>query len=110
MAVKDIRKFELGAIVILKSLCLGWMVVALFCVSAFAEQPFVVAVISPLTGPMATVGAQSTAGLRLWAQTVNAGGGVKGRAGKTVRRGRDFRGLGVLVCNTARGHRDSELT
>ncbi len=79
MAVRDIRKFELGAIVILKSLCLGWMVVALFCVSAFAEQPFVVGVISPLTGPMTTVGAQSTSGLRLWAQTVNAAGGVKGR-------------------------------
>jgi branched-chain amino acid transport system substrate-binding protein len=62
-----------------KSLCLGWLGAALLAGNAAAAEPFIVGVISPMTGPMATVGAQSTAGLQLWAQTVNAAGGIKGR-------------------------------
>jgi branched-chain amino acid transport system substrate-binding protein len=65
--------------VCLKGLCCGLLTAASFSVSAFAADPFVVGVISPLTGPMATVGAQSSSGLQLWAQGLNAAGGIKGR-------------------------------
>jgi branched-chain amino acid transport system substrate-binding protein len=63
----------------LKGLCCCLLAVVSLSVPAFAADPFVVGVISPLTGPMATVGAQSTSGLQLWAQTLNAAGGIKGR-------------------------------
>jgi ABC-type branched-subunit amino acid transport system substrate-binding protein len=60
-------------------LCLTWLTLVSFGPSAFAAEPYVVGVISPMTGPMATVGAQSTAGLQVWAQGVNTTGGIKGR-------------------------------
>jgi branched-chain amino acid transport system substrate-binding protein len=63
----------------LKGLSCCLLAVVSLSIPAFAADPFVVGVISPLTGPMATVGAQSTSGLQLWAQTLNAGGGIKGR-------------------------------
>jgi branched-chain amino acid transport system substrate-binding protein len=79
MARKNIGEFSFDSKLALKGLCLAWMGAALCCGNASAADSFVVGVISPLTGPMATVGAQSTAGLRLWAQTINAAGGIKGR-------------------------------
>ena len=66
-------------LVYLKGLCCALVAAASFSITALAADPFVVGVISPMTGPMATVGAQSTAGLRLWAQALNAAGGIKGR-------------------------------
>jgi branched-chain amino acid transport system substrate-binding protein len=66
-------------LVCLKRLGCGLLAAASFSITAFAADPFVVGVISPMTGPMATVGAQSTAGLQLWAQALNAAGGIKGR-------------------------------
>src|ERR1700722_1298829 len=66
-------------LVYLKGLGCGLLAAASFSVAALAVDPFVVGVISPMTGPMATVGAQSTAGLQLWAQALNAAGGIKGR-------------------------------
>ena len=66
-------------LVYLKGLCCALVAAASFSIAALAADPFVVGVISPMTGPMATVGAQSTAGLRLWAQALNAAGGIKGR-------------------------------
>jgi branched-chain amino acid transport system substrate-binding protein len=66
-------------LVYLKGLGCSLLAAASFSVAAFAADPFVVGVISPMTGPMATVGAQSTAGLQLWAQALNAAGGIKGR-------------------------------
>jgi ABC-type branched-subunit amino acid transport system substrate-binding protein len=79
MVEKYSGEFRLRSRLLLKGLCAAWIGAALCNSHAFAADQFVVGVISPLTGPMATVGAQSTAGLRLWAQTVNAGGGIKGR-------------------------------
>ncbi len=46
---------------------------------ARAADPFVVGVISPLSGPVATVGTRQTAAIRWWAEDVNAKGGIKGR-------------------------------
>ncbi len=66
-------------LVYLKGLGCGLLTAASLSVTAFAAEPFVVGVISPMTGPMATVGAQSTAGLQLWAKALNAAGGIKGR-------------------------------
>ena len=66
-------------LVYLKALGCGLLAAASFSFTAFAADPLVVGVISPMTGPMATVGAQSTAGLQLWAQGLNAAGGIKGR-------------------------------
>jgi len=66
-------------LVYLKGFGCGILAAAWFGATAFAADPFVVGVISPMTGPMATVGAQSTAGLQLWAQALNAAGGIKGR-------------------------------
>jgi branched-chain amino acid transport system substrate-binding protein len=66
-------------LVYLKGLGCGLLAAASFSVAALAADPFIVGVISPMTGPMATVGAQSTAGLQLWAQALNAAGGIKGR-------------------------------
>ena len=63
----------------LKGLGCGLLAAASFSVAAMAADPFVVGVISPMTGPMATVGAQSTAGLQLWARALNTAGGIKGR-------------------------------
>jgi branched-chain amino acid transport system substrate-binding protein len=60
--------------------CCAWLAAALLGTHALAaEPPFVVGVISPLTGPMATVGAQSTSGIQMWAHDVNAAGGINGR-------------------------------
>ena len=64
---------------ILGRFCLSCLFAVLVDTSAFAADALRVGVISPLTGPMAVVGAQSTSGLQLWAQTVNAAGGIKGR-------------------------------
>jgi branched-chain amino acid transport system substrate-binding protein len=63
----------------LRGLCCGLLAAVSFSATAFAADPFVVGVITPLTGPMATVGAQSTSGLQLWAEGLNAAGGIKGR-------------------------------
>jgi branched-chain amino acid transport system substrate-binding protein len=47
--------------------------------SAEASDPFLVGVISPMTGPMAAVGTSQTAAIQWWAQSVNSAGGIKGR-------------------------------
>jgi len=47
--------------------------------SARAADPFLIGVISPLSGPVATVGVRQTAAIRWWAEDVNAKGGIKGR-------------------------------
>jgi len=47
---------------------------------ARAADPFLIGVISPLSGPVATVGVRQTAAIRWWAEDVNAKGGIKGRA------------------------------
>jgi branched-chain amino acid transport system substrate-binding protein len=46
---------------------------------ARAADPFLIGVISPLSGPVATVGVRQTAAIRWWAEDVNAKGGIKGR-------------------------------
>ena len=57
------------------------LVLAAFCVTAdaFAADPFVVGVVSPLSGPVATVGSRQTAAIQWWADDVNAKGGIRGR-------------------------------
>jgi branched-chain amino acid transport system substrate-binding protein len=62
-----------------RGVCGGLLAAVSFSITAFAANPFIVGVITPLTGPMATVGSQSTSGLQLWAQGLNAAGGIKGR-------------------------------
>jgi branched-chain amino acid transport system substrate-binding protein len=47
--------------------------------AAQAADPFLVGVISPMTGPMAAVGTSQTAAIQWWAQFVNGAGGIKGR-------------------------------
>lgn len=46
---------------------------------AAAADPFLIGVISPLSGPVATVGVRQTAAIQWWADDVNAKGGIKGR-------------------------------
>jgi branched-chain amino acid transport system substrate-binding protein len=46
---------------------------------AAAADPFTIGVISPLSGPVATVGTRQTAAINWWAEDVNAKGGIKGR-------------------------------
>lgn len=46
---------------------------------AFAADPFVVGVISPLSGPVATVGVRQTDAIKWWAEDVNGKGGIKSR-------------------------------
>ena len=44
-----------------------------------AAEPYRIGVISPLTGPVATVGARQNEAIQWWAESVNAAGGIKGR-------------------------------
>lgn len=46
---------------------------------AVAADPFVIGVISPMSGPVATVGTRQTAAIKWWADDVNGKGGIKGR-------------------------------
>ena len=57
------------------------LVLAALCAAAdaFAADPFVVGVVSPLSGPVATVGSRQTAAIQWWADDVNAKGGIRGR-------------------------------
>ena len=58
----------------------AFLAIAGGCVgAAHAADPFLVGVISPMTGPMAAVGTSQTAAIQWWAQSVNAAGGIKGR-------------------------------
>jgi branched-chain amino acid transport system substrate-binding protein len=53
---------------------------ALFSPSAAtAADPIVIGVISPLSGPFATVGTRQTAAIQWWSDDVNAKGGINGR-------------------------------
>jgi branched-chain amino acid transport system substrate-binding protein len=60
---------------------LAGLAVAAVCMTAdaFAADPFTVGVISPLSGPVATVGTRQTAAIKWWAEDVNAKGGIRGR-------------------------------
>jgi branched-chain amino acid transport system substrate-binding protein len=46
---------------------------------AFAAEPYRIGVISPLTGPVATVGTRQSAAIQWWAEDVNSTGGIKNR-------------------------------
>lgn len=50
----------------------------LTCRQALAGDPFLIGVISPLSGPVATVGVRQTSAIKWWADDVNAKGGIKG--------------------------------
>ncbi len=55
-------------------------ILALPCISqAQQEKPFVIGEIAPLSGPAATVGTRLNQVARMWAEDVNARGGIKGR-------------------------------
>jgi branched-chain amino acid transport system substrate-binding protein len=64
---------------------LGWLLVAVaLCATnvsreAKADVPFLVGVISPMTGPMGPLGPASTSAILWWEQSVNAAGGIRGR-------------------------------
>jgi branched-chain amino acid transport system substrate-binding protein len=47
--------------------------------SAYAADPFVVGIIAPTTGPLATVGSRQLLAVQWWEQGVNSKGGIKGR-------------------------------
>jgi branched-chain amino acid transport system substrate-binding protein len=46
---------------------------------ALAADPWVIGIIAPTTGPIATVGTRQLSAVQWWAQAVNAKGGIKGR-------------------------------
>jgi len=46
---------------------------------AQAENPWLIGQVAPLTGPAATVGTRLDKAVKLWAEGVNAAGGIKGR-------------------------------
>src|SRR5271156_2615389 len=64
---------------------LGWLSVAIaLCANfvsreAVAADPFLVGVISPMTGPMGPLGPVSTSAILWWADAVNGSGGIRGR-------------------------------
>jgi branched-chain amino acid transport system substrate-binding protein len=47
--------------------------------SAQADKPWLIGQVAPLTGPAATVGTRLDKAVKLWAEEVNAAGGIKGR-------------------------------
>lgn len=47
--------------------------------SAQADKPWVIGEVAPLTGPAATVGTRLSKAAKMWADEVNAAGGIKGR-------------------------------
>ena len=66
---------------ILATLCLTALV-AIACPAAraaSAADPYLIGVIAPMTGPIATIGSRQVAAIQWWAESVNAGGGIKGR-------------------------------
>lgn len=46
---------------------------------ALAAEPYKIGIISPLTGPVATVGTRQNAAIRWWADSVNRAGGIRDR-------------------------------
>lgn len=79
-----------------------------FCVAsllageALAADPFLIGVISPLSGPVATVGVRQTAAIKWWAADVNAKGGIKGH--KVELAICDDQGNPETAVTCARGH------
>ena len=47
--------------------------------SAQADKPWIIGEVAPLTGPAATVGTRLNKAAKMWADEVNAAGGIKGR-------------------------------
>jgi branched-chain amino acid transport system substrate-binding protein len=72
--------------------------------AAAAADPFVVGVISPMTGPIATIGSRQVAAIQWWADGVNAAGGIKGR--KVELALCDDRGSPEVAVTCARNHMD----
>jgi branched-chain amino acid transport system substrate-binding protein len=60
---------------------LAGLALATVCMTtaASAADPFVIGVVSPLSGPVATVGSRQTSAIQWWADDVNANGGIRGR-------------------------------
>lgn len=53
--------------------------VMLCAAQAHAAEPWVIGIIAPTTGPIATVGTRQLSAVQWWEQAVNAKGGIKGR-------------------------------
>ena len=92
--------------------------------SAWATDPFLVGVVSPLTGPMALVGANGFAAVQWWAHTINAAGGIKGRlieldicddqgspeSAVTCVRRQIARGIPIILDNSVSGTNDGLIS
>lgn len=72
--------------------------------AASSADPFVVGVIAPMTGPIATIGSRQVAAIQWWTDGVNAAGGIKGR--KVELALCDDRGNPETAVTCARGHID----
>ncbi|HUC50090.1 MAG TPA: ABC transporter substrate-binding protein [Xanthobacteraceae bacterium] len=70
--------------------------------AATAADPISIGVISPLSGPFATVGTRQTAAIQWWADEVNAKGGINGR--KIELAVCDDRGNPEVAVTCARNH------
>lgn len=70
--------------------------------AATAADPIAIGVISPLSGPFATVGTRQTAAIQWWADDVNAKGGINGR--KVELAVCDDRGNPEVAVTCARNH------
>ena len=60
------------------------LLAAIFAGSAHAADPFVIGIIAPTTGPLATVGSRQLLAVQWWEQGVNSKGGIKGRPVQVV--------------------------
>jgi branched-chain amino acid transport system substrate-binding protein len=66
---------------VLPSFVLGSLLPLALCAGAAAQadKPWLIGQVAPLTGPAATVGTRLDKAVKLWAEEVNAAGGIKGR-------------------------------
>lgn len=70
--------------------------------AASATDPFVIGVIAPMSGPIATIGSRQVAAIQWWADGVNASGGIKHR--KVELALCDDRGSAEVAVTCARNH------
>jgi branched-chain amino acid transport system substrate-binding protein len=65
---------------------------------AQADKPWLIGQVAPLTGPAATVGTRLDKAVKLWAEEVNAAGGIKGRKVELITCNEENRAEKAVAC------------